>query len=105
MPQTLLFIRPDGREGEMQLWSDLDLDEMAMIGEAEQRRAAAYWRRWLPARLRTVLDAKLTTEGVSMTVLDLLISFVIALVAGLGIAAAVLLVDDWVEDRVRVKER
>lgn len=64
MPQTLFFTRPDGRVEEMLLWSDLDLDELAMIGEAEQRRAAAYWRRLLPPALRPVLDAKLTTESV-----------------------------------------
>lgn len=63
MAQPLLLVRPDGREVEMLLWSDVDLYDMSQISEADQRRALAYWRRRLPAQLRVLLDAKRTSEA------------------------------------------
>jgi hypothetical protein len=55
--QPIQFTRPDRREVELQPWSDADLDRMATLTETDQRRAASYWRRFLPRRLRDLLDA------------------------------------------------
>lgn len=55
--QPIQFTRPDQRVIEMQPWSDHDLGVMATVTEDDQRRAAAYWRRFLPRAMRGLLDA------------------------------------------------
>lgn len=60
--QPIQFRRPDQREVELQPWTDHDLDAMAEISETDKQRTAAYWRRYMPRRLRGLLDA-LSTVG------------------------------------------
>ncbi len=62
MPQTVHFQQPDGRTVETTVWSDADLDEMAQITPDDQQTAETYWRRYLPRRFRTLLDAVSTAR-------------------------------------------
>lgn len=55
--QPINFLRPDQREVQLQPWSEADLDQMAEVTETDKRRAAGFWRTWLPARIRGILDA------------------------------------------------
>lgn len=57
MPTPIAFTRPDERQVELLLWTDRDLDDMAIVSSDDQRRAASYWRRLLPPQFRDVLDA------------------------------------------------
>ncbi len=62
MPQPINFLRPDGSVVEVTAWSDADLDEMAFITPDDQQAAEAYWRRHLPRKFRTLLDAVSTAR-------------------------------------------
>lgn len=58
MTRPIQFQTPDERTVELLPWNEADLSDMAQITEADQRAAAAYWRRLLPRRLRDLLDAR-----------------------------------------------
>lgn len=57
MPTPIAFTRPDERQVELLMWTDQELDDMAIVTEDDQTRARAYWRRLLPRRFRDLLDA------------------------------------------------
>ena len=59
-PQPIHFHTPGERPIALLPWSDRDLDQMSQISESDIRRADAYWKRYLPKRLRGLLDAKST---------------------------------------------
>ena len=58
MSRPIHFLRPDERSVEMLPWTDAELDQMSQISEGDKRTADAYWRRYLPKRLRDLLRAR-----------------------------------------------
>ncbi len=65
MPQQITFQNPsNGKLIEITAWSEHDLTEMAQITDSDQQTAASYWRRYLPRRFRTLLDAVSTIRRV-----------------------------------------
>lgn len=60
MPQHIDFTRPNGSHGELLLWSDVDLEQMAQVSDSDAQDARSYWQRYLPHRLRGILDAQST---------------------------------------------
>jgi hypothetical protein len=63
MSQTITLVQPGGREFELILWTDVDLEQMAQVDEYVIARARSYWRTRLPASLRDVLNASRTIGG------------------------------------------
>lgn len=64
MPQPIRFTNPkNGRQVEMTAYSENDLTEMAQVTADDVHSAQAYWRRYLPRRFRTLLDAVSTARS------------------------------------------
>ena len=65
MPQQITFQNPsNGKLVELTAWSENDLYEMAQITDHDQQQAASDWRRLVPRKFRTLLDAVSTARRV-----------------------------------------
>lgn len=63
MPRPITFTRPDQRVIHMTSWSEADLDDLAVITDADIDAARRYWLRIMPRRFRDLLDATSTVAA------------------------------------------